>query len=85
MSVTNPEGETTTTIYDGVGRAVLRIDAEGDAVRTFFDVIDQNNALHVSGVIRDPNGLDLTRFQVTDGLGRTLFAGDELAKSCHGI
>ena len=81
VSTTNPEGETTTTITDGVGRTVLVIDPEGNATQTIYDAV--TGGLLATTLVRDPTAgtsgetLALTTSRASDGAGRTLISTDE--------
>ncbi|MDA3963818.1 MAG: hypothetical protein PF961_23765 [Planctomycetota bacterium] len=81
VAVTNPAGEITLTVRDGLGRSVLSLEPDGDATRTDYDDLvpaqpGQPGALLATASVRDPAGLALTAIRYADGAGRVLRSTD---------
>lgn len=78
VAVTNPEGEVTVRVIDGIGRTVLSIDGEGDASTMAYDakvtaagsLLSGNGGIIVETSATDPL-LHVTK-SWTDGAGRTI-------------
>jgi RHS repeat-associated protein len=79
--ITNPAGETTLLVKDGLGRTVITVDPEEDIQQTVFDVLTPGlpgsaGELLTTTRIIDPAGLALTSSQHVDGGGRLLVTTD---------
>ncbi|MCZ7648078.1 MAG: hypothetical protein M5U26_22935 [Planctomycetota bacterium] len=75
---TNPEGEKTVRVFDGLGRLVKTIDGNGNARRIVYDAMASGTPGAQGSVLQTTfyDGLSHTAKTRVDGLGRTLSTVD---------
>ncbi|MBI3828860.1 MAG: RHS repeat protein [Planctomycetes bacterium] len=82
VEVTNPNGEKSVTVYDGIGRVVLTIDGNGNTRRVVYDGVVGGTTGAQGNVVETTfyDGLSHTNKQRVDGVGRTLSTVDGEAR-----
>ncbi|MCK6472736.1 MAG: hypothetical protein L6R28_13420 [Planctomycetes bacterium] len=78
VEVTNPEGEKSVTVFDGMGRAVMTIDGNLNTRKVVYDAVVAGTPGALGSVVETVNfdGLNHTTKQRVDGIGRVLSVVD---------